>query len=401
MAPFEYELLKADIAANGLLEPIWVDGKTGKVIDGRHRLRAVEELGIEPRSQVWNGANLVDFSLGLNLSRRHLSESQRAMIAAKARPLYQAEKATGKIASLSAVALNVGRATVEQAEAILRDGAPELIGAVERGEAKVAQAYHLLDIPKEEQAIAAAGGTKAIKLASQNAKWRKRAGKLIDEATPQFGGLGKFSVVLADPPWQYEFAAYPGLEIENHYPTMALDAIKALPIGDILTEDAVLFLWSPSAKVAEACAVMVSWGFDFRSCAVWVKPSIGPGYYVRQQHEMLLIGVHGKPIIPDPENRSPSVIYAPRREHSRKPDEVYDIIEKGWPELPRIELFARGTARPGWVTFGNEATPSYGSCGDCCHAKSGHDENGRCGWDTCPCKGYMEIEPTNRPEEAK
>ena len=354
MSAQEYEALKADIAANGLLEPLWIDD-AGNVIDGRHRLRVCSELGIEPRVQVWAGrGSLVDFVVGLNSCRRHLNESQRAMVAAKAKPMYASEPHSGKVAVRAASALNVGRATVEQAEAVLRDAAPELVKAVENGDAKIAHAYAMLDLPKEEQAQAVANGPKAIKIASQDAKWRKRAGKLIEEATPLNDSIGKFSVILADPPWQYQHPVSDSRDIENQYPTMALSDIENLPIQPLLTEDAILFLWCPPAKVAEACGVMSKWGFDFRSCAVWVKPSIGPGYYFRAQHELILVGVHGKPITPAPENRVSSIINAPRREHSQKPEELYEIIEKGWPELPKLELFGRGPTRPNWVKWGNE-----------------------------------------------
>ena len=97
-----------------------------------------------------------------------------------------------------------------------------------------------------------------------------------------------------------------------------------------------------------------AWGFEYVSNLVWVKDKIGLGYWVRNQHELLIIGRRGDMPTPSPANRPPSVINAPRREHSRKPDEAYEVIERMYPELPKIELFARGR-REGWAAWGNQA----------------------------------------------
>jgi N6-adenosine-specific RNA methylase IME4 len=99
--------------------------------------------------------------------------------------------------------------------------------------------------------------------------------------------------------------------------------------------------------------VLVAWGFEYKTNIVWVKDKIGLGYFVRNQHELLLVATRGDMPSPSPANRPPSVITARRREHSRKPDEAYALIERIYPELPKIELFARQT-RPGWAAWGNE-----------------------------------------------
>jgi N6-adenosine-specific RNA methylase IME4 len=98
---------------------------------------------------------------------------------------------------------------------------------------------------------------------------------------------------------------------------------------------------------------MDAWGFTYRTNIVWVKDAIGLGYWVRNQHELLLIGARGEMRAPAVGARRSSVIKSPRREHSRKPDEAYALIEQMYPELPKIELFARH-ARPGWAAWGND-----------------------------------------------
>jgi N6-adenosine-specific RNA methylase IME4 len=115
----------------------------------------------------------------------------------------------------------------------------------------------------------------------------------------------------------------------------------------------VLFLWAPAPLLTDALSVMTAWGFEYVTNMVWVKDKIGVGHWVRNRHELLLIGRRGEFPTPEPANRPSSVIEAPRREHSRKPDEAYEIIEAMYPELPKIELFARH-ARPNWSAWGNE-----------------------------------------------
>lgn len=132
---------------------------------------------------------------------------------------------------------------------------------------------------------------------------------------------------------------------------MSLEEICALQIP--AAPDSILFLWATSPKLEEAMEVIKAWGFSYRTCAVWVKDKIGMGYFFRQKHELLLVARRGDFPSPSPENRPPSVIFSERTEHSRKPEEVYLIIEKMYPEASKIELFAR-TKREGWESWGNE-----------------------------------------------
>jgi N6-adenosine-specific RNA methylase IME4 len=162
---------------------------------------------------------------------------------------------------------------------------------------------------------------------------------------------GKYNVIIADPPWRYEFSETTNREIENHYPTMSLEEIKAL---EIPTEDnAVLLLWTTAPKVEESIQVMNAWGFKYRTCAIWDKEKIGMGYWFRIQHELLLIGIKGSYPAPAPENRKPSVFRSARSAHSKKPDIVYEMIEEMFPDGKYLELFAR-SERNGWTSWGNE-----------------------------------------------
>jgi N6-adenosine-specific RNA methylase IME4 len=164
---------------------------------------------------------------------------------------------------------------------------------------------------------------------------------------------GTYAVIYADPPWRYDHPSKSeSRAVENQYPTMELDAIKALPVP--AADNAVLFLWATSPKLTEALEVMLAWGFEYRTNMAWVKDRIGMGYYARAQHELLLIGKRGEPAMPDESVRPPSVVHAPRTEHSAKPTEFYDLIERMYPKRARIELFARAQ-REGWESWGNQA----------------------------------------------
>lgn len=182
--------------------------------------------------------------------------------------------------------------------------------------------------------------------------------------------IGKRAVIYADPPWQYENPPMGGgnRSIENHYPTMTLAEICALPITEIAHDDAVLYLWATAPKLVECMQVIEAWGFLYRTNAVWVKDKIGMGYYFRNRHELLLVGKRGELPPPSPENRPDSVIDAPRTEHSEKP-ELYDMLDRMYPDLEKIELFTRNpdgvkpkpgggphwNGRPAWWAWGNQA----------------------------------------------
>lgn len=172
--------------------------------------------------------------------------------------------------------------------------------------------------------------------------------ELIAGATP----AGLFDLILADPPWRYDFAETDSRQVENQYPTMTGEEIEALdPRG---APDSVLFLWATAPKLREALAVMEAWGFEYKTHAVWDKEVIGMGYWFRGRHELLLVGTKGDFSPPGPAARVPSVISAPRGKHSEKPEEVYAVLESMFPEAKRLEMFARGK-RDGWHCEGYEA----------------------------------------------
>ena len=161
---------------------------------------------------------------------------------------------------------------------------------------------------------------------------------------------GQFEVILADPPWQL---GNPDNDLapDQHYPTLPLADIMSLAVP--AAEDAILFLWAVNSLLPEALDVCSAWGFTPKTNMAWVKQSIGPGVWLRNRHELLLVAVRGAWSPPDPQQRVDSVITAKRRRHSQKPDQAYELIEAMYPRARRLELFAR-MRRAGWTSWGNQ-----------------------------------------------
>lgn len=184
-----------------------------------------------------------------------------------------------------------------------------------------------------------------------------------DDLLRSLGGT-RFGTILADPPWQFQNRTgkmAPEHKRLSRYPTMTLDEICDLPVEAIAAERAHLYLWVPNALLPEGLKVMEHWGFRYKSNLVWykVRKDGGPdrrgvGFYFRNVTEILLFGVRGKDVRTlGPGRSQENLIASQKREHSRKPDEQYEIIEKcSWG--PRLELFARGP-RDGWTVWGNQA----------------------------------------------
>lgn len=174
----------------------------------------------------------------------------------------------------------------------------------------------------------------------------------------------KFRTILADPPWQFQNRTgkmAPEHKRLSRYSTMTLEQIAALPVAQVVDEPAHLYLWVPNALLPEGLHVMTAWGFHYKSNLVWhkVRKDGGPdgrgvGFYFRNTTELLLFGVRGKNARTLAPGRSQvNIIKTMKREHSRKPDEQYELIEACSPG-PRLEMFARGS-RDGWTTWGNQA----------------------------------------------
>lgn len=168
----------------------------------------------------------------------------------------------------------------------------------------------------------------------------------------------KYSILYADPPWQYERKKVQGAA-EWHYPTMNVDEICRLGVEKLTEKDAVLFLWATFPKLPEALQVIKAWGFQYKTVAfVWLKQNrsgigwfFGLGFWTRGNAEICLLATKGKPHRKS--NRVHQFIISPLKEHSKKPDEAREKIIELMGNLPRLELFAR-EKKDGWDVWGNE-----------------------------------------------
>lgn len=172
--------------------------------------------------------------------------------------------------------------------------------------------------------------------------------------------MKKYGIVYADPPWRYNNKPN-GRNPETHYPTMPLEEIKALPVGNLADKDCALFLWVTLPKLRDSFEVLDAWGFRFKTVAfVWIKLNRykdtifwGMGYWTLSNAELCILATRGKP--KRQRANIHQVILSRIEEHSKKPEEARLRIESLMGDLPRIELFARRTA-PGWDVWGNEVT---------------------------------------------
>ena len=340
----EFAALLADIAEHGQRDAIVLHD--GAILDGRNRYRACCELGVKPLTREWDGkGSPTAYVISENLYRRHLSSSQRAVVALDALPMLEAEAkarqaenmrrnqiqngqridysepiAEGKATAQAATIFGTNRQYVSDAKRI-KEQAPELLPEIRTGGMTMTQAK------------------------------RELIRRTASEPNPI--PTSKYRVFYADPPWSYGNTQpdyHP--EQRDHYPVMALADICALPVRDLAEDNAVLFLWVTSPILEEAFQVVRAWGFQYKSSFVWDKIKHNMGHYNSVRHELLLVCVRGS-CQPDVHQLFDSVQSIERTEHSVKPAEFRRIIEALYPYGRRLELFARQRT-PGWEVYGNE-----------------------------------------------
>jgi len=362
------EELKKSIQEIGLINPITIT-EDYHLVAGYHRLEACKQLGwktipVKIMDADELTAQLIE--IDENLIRNELTVLERAEILKKRKEIYEAKYpeskqyvAGGKIrqkpaseiisfATDTANKVGFSPRTIQQ-EIQIANKIPEEVKEKIRDTELADNKTELLKLarlePEKQKQI-------VNKIVTGEAKEISEAMRKINrdkESKPL--PSGKYEVILADPPWEYDFCKDNSDSINNHYPTMTVEEIKNLEVPS--ADDAVLFLWATAPKLKEALEVMEAWGFKYKTCAVWDKEWIGMGYWFRGQHELLLVGVKGSFSPPQESCRFSSVIREKRQEHSKKPDKVYEMLEVMFPQSKRLELFARNK-RPGWEVWGNE-----------------------------------------------
>jgi len=337
--------------------------------DGFHRVAAAEKAGLaEIAVDVRQGEkrDAILFSVGANVShglRRTNADKRRAVEVVLSDEEWRgwSDREVARRCAVGADLVGGIRRSLSLNDSEIRKrvdkhGNVSLIDVSKIGKRTAVAALQAGDDLDEKKTLQLASEIRTTRTEQRRIERMQRIADIAATDTPGIAELStRYPVLYADPPWRYEHAISTSREIENQYPTMALDEICDLPIDKICTEDAILFCWATSPKLTGAIEVIEAWGFTYRTCAVWDKERLGMGYYYRQQHELLLICTRGEMPAPAPSARPSSVIRVPRAEkHSAKPAIVYEQIEAMYPDLPRLELFARN-ARTGWDAWGNQA----------------------------------------------
>jgi N6-adenosine-specific RNA methylase IME4/ParB-like chromosome segregation protein Spo0J len=332
--------LADSIAEVGLLHPVVVTPER-RLIAGQRRLAACRLLGwVEVPVTVVDLYQAARGEAHENFIRKDLLPSEIVALKRAIEPLerrearsrqdtradlyHSATVAEGQADARDNVAhyLGVGRTTIERAEAVVEAAEEDpdeygyLVEQMDRS-GKVAGAYRRLIVQQQAKRII---------------------------AEPPGLPTGPFRVIVADPPWRYESGN------SLPYPTMPLEEIKALAVRDIAEQNATLWLWTTNTHLRDAFDVVEAWGFEYKSLLTWVKDRMGTGEWLRGQTEHCLLGARGKPVFLHGDHST--VLSARRREHSRKPEEFYNLIEEICPGA-KLELFSR-KARNGWRAFGND-----------------------------------------------
>jgi ParB family chromosome partitioning protein len=382
------ERLMESMQEVGLINPITVT-PTLRLVAGAHRLEAGRRLGWTDIEVVIRPIDALRADLAMideNLVRNELGAMERGEALQRRKTIYEAlhpevkqggapgKSGGGKVAktaehasfaSDTAAKTGMSVRTIQTETQIAKKLPKELRDRIRRSELARNKA-ELLKLSRirnqeEQREIAVAvmdGKAKNVDDAMRRRRLRLRheeiAQKNAEAAKLEAGeGALAYGVILADVPWMYRHPISKSRDIEANYETMPAEEIAEIPVLDIAAQDAVLFFWCPAAKIAEAVDIVRRWGFDVRSSMVWDKGHIGPGVWARIQHEIILICVRGNPPQPEGANKPESIIRAPRGEHSEKPVQLYEVIEKAWPTMTKVELFAR-QRRDGWRSLGME-----------------------------------------------
>lgn len=358
--------LAEDIREQGLQQLIVIHD--GMILDGRNRYVACVQAKVTPRFRPYDGDDPLAFVISANLKRRHLSESQRAMVAARIanlEPGRPSEKASIDAITQAAAAklLNVSEPSVERATRVQKSGAPELVEAVDQGRIPVSAAAHIAREPIEEQrtilasdevAIKKAAAELAQKRARENAE--KRAALAAQQAVMPTAG---YRCIVLDPPWpmqKIERDVRPN-QVGFDYPTMSEDELAAFELP--AANDCHLFCWTTHKFLPMALRLLDAWGFRYVCTLVWRKPGgFQPIGLPQYNCEFALYARKGSPTFVDTKAFF-CCFDGERREHSRKPDEFYDIVRRVTAG-PRIDVFSR-ELRDGFDQFGNEAEKFEGA----------------------------------------
>lgn len=367
--PETVESLVDSIRTLGQLQPILVT-ENHRLIAGYHRYLALKKLGATDVYVTVFDTKEADARMAEideNLIRSELTALERGEHLAERKRLYEAmhpetkhganrhtmknrKVGESRFTKDAASKIGAGERTIQYAVSIannLDDGVRDTIRHLPIADNQ-RELGRLAKLDKDEQHRVAERlslGASSVRVA--------RKGLIADKIDAEAAKWpdGPFNVIVADPPWQYEKRVNDSTSRNQvGYPTMTQEEICALDVASIAHDDCILWLWTTNAHMEQAYWVTQAWGFQVKTILTWVKPSIGMGDWLRGQTEHCLLAVRGKPTIRL--SGESTVLHGPRRAHSEKPDEFYQLVEKICPGS-KCELFSRKN-RPGWKAWGGE-----------------------------------------------
>lgn len=358
MQPDAFVSLKADISKNGLLMPVVV--LDGKILDGRNRFKACQEVGVSPAFETYQGNDPLGYVISVNKERRHLTPSQKAACAVNCLPLLEIEAKKRQLRT--AENRNLVNQKIDEQEQVHKqpqslDQAADLFGTNRQ---YVADAKK---IQKESPCLfeKVASGEKTLTAAKHEVKEKNRESlrQANREKISQSGSVtpvsdisAQFPTIVIDPPWDWGDEGDQDQlgRARPDYHTLSFNELLELPVDKLSLPDAHIYLWITNRSLPKGFALLEKWGFRYITCLTWVKPSFGMGNYFRGQTEQVLFGVKGS--LPLKRKDVGTVFNAPRgtNGHSSKPVEFYGIVES-CSHSPYLEMFSR-VSRDGWVAWG-------------------------------------------------
>lgn len=339
-----FENLKKDIQEQGLQQTIVLF--ENKILDGRNRFKACRELGLEPRFEEYKGDKPLEFVISGNLHRRHLSESQKAVIAQDLMPMLEEEakkrmsiggmnKGVEKVPNLdkgrtsekASKIFQVNERYIREVKKLKKEGKDSIIEELRAG------TKNLSEVKKEQR---------LEKITAQREKIQKES---FEKPT------GNYDVIVIDPPWNYQdYSVYDadGFRGTCPYPTMSIEQIKDIKLPT--KEDCVLWLWTTNKHIFDCKDILNEWGFEIKSILTWDKEHIAIGRWLRSQTEHCILAIKGKPFYQN--TKFGTLLREKRTEHSAKPESFYKMVEEICAGR-KLDYFAR-KKREGWDVFGDE-----------------------------------------------
>jgi N6-adenosine-specific RNA methylase IME4 len=351
----EYLQLEENIKSDGCRDPLVLWGEL--LIDGHNRYEICTKHGITFKTETLQFADELDvkeWMIKNQFGKRNLTAYERADLALKYKPIYaeRAKKLQGYRSDILPTLVKsdpvntqkelskkagVSHGTLAKVETIQKEASPEIIKQVKDGEITINKAYQNIKSEKKKN-------DRKTDIEKQVQDIEKSPLPVLDK---------KYHVISIDPPWPYEskeVTTYDpnGRRASNPYPEMSIKQIADLqmPVAD----DSVIWLWTTHKFLPDSFSLLKEWGFEYKATMVWDKQKIGLGHWLRMQCEFCLLGIKGNPVWENTTVRD--VLSSARREHSRKPDEFFHMVEKICSGA-KLEYFSR-EKRPGWDQFGND-----------------------------------------------